>query len=63
MEPERRKIKETSSLSQSRKGPKTCYGATRNPESPADYKIIAHDLTLSDTLQGLAIKYSVTVRI
>ena len=63
MEPERRNTKETSSLSQSRKGPKTCYGATRNPENPADYKLITHDLTLFDTLQGLAIKYGVTVSI
>ena len=61
MEPERRNIKETSSLSQSRKGPQTCYGATRNPENPPDYKLVAHTLTLSDTLQGLAIKYGVTI--
>lgn len=63
MEPERRHIKETSSLSKSRKGPKTCYGATRNPESTADYKLVTHKLSLSDTLQGLAIKYGVTVSI
>ena len=63
MEPERRNIKETSSLSQSRKGPQTCYGATRNPENAADYKLVTHTLTLSDTLQGLAIKYGVTVSI
>ena len=63
MEPERRIIKETSSLSQSRKGPKTCYGATRNPENTADYKLVTHNMTLSDTLQGLAIKYDVTVSI
>ena len=61
MEPARRNIKETSSLSQSRKGPQTCYGATRNPENPADYKLVTHTLTLSDTLQGLAIKYGVTI--
>jgi LysM repeat protein len=63
MEPERKNIKETSSLSQSRKGPQRCYGATRNPENTADYKLVTHTLTLSDTLQGLAIKYGVTVNI
>lgn len=61
MEAEKKPIKETSSLSKSRKGPKTCYGATRNPESTADYKLVTHNLTFSDTLQGLAIKYDVTV--
>lgn len=61
MEPEKRLVKETSSLSQSRKGPKTCYGATRNPKSPTDYKLVTHNLTLTDTLQGLAIKYGVSV--
>lgn len=62
MERKKRSIKETSSLSQSRQGPKTCYGATRNPElNKADYKLVAHQLTSSDTLQGLAIKYGVTV--
>ncbi|XP_028402597.1 lysM and putative peptidoglycan-binding domain-containing protein 2-like [Dendronephthya gigantea] len=61
MEPERRSIKETSSLSKSRKGPRTCYGATRQPESSADYKLAVHSLDQSDTLQGLAIKYGVTV--
>lgn len=61
MEPERRKIKETSSLSQSRKGPKTCYGATRAPQSAPDYKLVPHTLEPSDTLQGIAIKYGVTV--
>ena len=63
MDGERKSIKETSSLSQSRKGSKRCYGATRNPESTADYKLVTHTLTLTDTLQGLAIKYGVTVSI
>ncbi|XP_046856989.1 lysM and putative peptidoglycan-binding domain-containing protein 1-like isoform X2 [Xenia sp. Carnegie-2017] len=62
MEAEGRQIKETSSLSQSRKGPKTCYGATRKPESnTTDFKLVAHQVLLNDTLQGLAIKYGVTV--
>ena len=38
------------------------YGATRKPEhSPCDYKTVRHVLAPGDTLQGLAIKYKVTV--
>lgn len=54
-------VSEKSSLSQSFEAPK-CYGTTRNPMQPqCDVKLIGHVLHPSDTLQGLAIKYGVTV--
>ena len=38
------------------------YGATRKPElAPCNYTIVRHVLEPGDTLQGLAIKYQVTV--
>ena len=53
---------EKSSLSESFEGPK-CYGSTRNPLQPqCDVKWIGHVLEETDTLQGVAIKYGVTVR-
>lgn len=53
---------EKSSLSGSFEGPK-CYGSTRNPLQPqCDVKWIGHVLEETDTLQGVAIKYGVTVR-
>ena len=53
---------EKSSLSESCEGPK-CYGSTRNPLQPqCDVKWIGHVLEETDTLQGVAIKYGVTVR-
>ena len=52
---------EKSSLSESIEAPK-CYGTTRNPLQPqCDVKLIGHVLEATDTLQGLAIKYGVTV--
>lgn len=52
---------EKSSLSESFEGPK-CYGSTRNPLQPqCDVKWIGHVLEETDTLQGVAIKYGVTV--
>lgn len=52
---------ETSSLSDSVEAPKS-YGTTRNPLLPqCDVKLIGHVLETTDTLQGLAIKYGVTV--
>lgn len=54
---------ERSSLSESTEAPKS-YGATRNPLQPqCDVKLIGHVVEPTDTLQGLAIKYGVTVRI
>lgn len=54
---------ERSSLSESIEAPKS-YGATRNPLQPqCDVKLIGHVVEPTDTLQGLAIKYGVTVRI
>ena len=38
------------------------YGATRKPEvAPCNYTTVKHVLEPGDTLQGLAIKYQVTV--
>lgn len=52
---------EKSSLSESFEAPK-CYGTTRNPLQPqCEVKLIGHILEATDTLQGLAIKYGVTV--
>lgn len=52
---------EKSSLSESFEAPKS-YGTTRNPLQPqCDVKLIGHVLEATDTLQGLAIKYGVTV--
>ena len=52
---------EKSSLSESFEAPKS-YGTTRNPLQPqCDVKLIGHVLEVTDTLQGLAIKYGVTV--
>lgn len=52
---------EKSSLSGSYEAPKS-YGATRKPlQPPCDFKLIGHVVEASDTLQGLAIKYGVTV--
>lgn len=52
---------ERSSLSGSFEAPKS-YGTTRNPLLPqCDVKFIGHVLETTDTLQGLAIKYGVTV--
>ena len=52
---------ERSSLSDSFEAPKS-YGTTRNPLLPqCDVKLIGHVLETTDTLQGLAIKYGVTV--
>lgn len=52
---------ETSSLSDSFEAPKS-YGTTRNPLQPqCDVKFIGHVLEITDTLQGLAIKYGATV--
>lgn len=52
---------ERSSLSESIEAPKS-YGATRNPLQPqCDVKLIGHVVEPTDTLQGLAIKYGVTV--
>ena len=52
---------EKSSLSESFEGPKS-YGSTRNPLQPqCDVKWIGHVLEETDTLQGVAIKYGVTV--
>lgn len=53
---------ERSSLSDSFEAPKS-YGTTRNPLQPqCDVKLIGHVVESTDTLQGLAIKYGVTVR-
>ena len=52
---------EKSSLSESFEAPKS-YGTTRNPLQPqCEVKLIGHVLEETDTLQGLAIKYGVTV--
>ena len=52
---------ERSSLSGSFEAPKS-YGTTRNALQPqCDVKFIGHVLERTDTLQGLAIKYGVTV--
>ena len=54
-------VSEKSSLSDSLEAPKS-YGTTRNPLQPqCDIKLIGHVLVSTDTLQGLAIKYGVTV--
>lgn len=54
-------MSEKSSLSQSFDAPK-CYGTTRNQLQPqCEVKLIGHVLQATDTLQGLAIKYGVTV--
>lgn len=52
---------ETSSLSESIEAPKS-YGATRNPlQTQCDVRLIGHVVEPTDTLQGLAIKYAVTI--
>ena len=52
---------ETSSLSESFEAPKS-YGATRKPlQPPCDYKVVSYELLEGDTLQGIAIKFEVTV--
>ena len=54
-------VSEKSSLSESFEAPKS-YGTTRNPLQPqCEVKLIGHVLDETDTLQGLAIKYGVTV--
>lgn len=54
-------VSEKSSLSESFEAPKS-YGTTRNPLQPqCEVKLIGHVLEATDTLQGLAIKYGVTV--
>ena len=56
-------VSEKSSLSESLEAPKS-YGTTRNPLQPqCDVKLIGHVLEATDTLQGLAIKYGVSVSI
>ena len=48
-------------MSESFEAPKS-YGTTRNPLQPqCEVKLIGHVLDETDTLQGLAIKYGVTV--
>ena len=38
-----------------------CYGSTRTDHNFSDSKLISHRLERGDTLQGLAVKYGVTV--